>query len=334
MVIDLRCPTVGGEEGKGTRTMEDASKRGIDLLSQACEVAAGPAGSQLGARAFCEALGCSYDGMLAAKCMADAFGHAVDDVEAEDASLSEEARALGVHYDNYDVAGLRTLHTRMAENAERYPGSAADVVSAIGGDRGAAVGKGVLDAVAEVVQAVVRKRDAAVSAIAAARAEACPTPGARDEETRAQATVVSRAGDVERDQVDEQGERGRGGVVEIGPARGAETEAAPSAQAPRPRDMLGNPLSIDDDIVSDGFRTKVELVGRTRVAFVGRNGATCLAEGASVRKVMRDTPEVVDADARLAVADYAAQRGVEASEYAVRRDLMDRFAALRAGALV
>lgn len=308
MMIDLRCPmVVGTGETERRDEMEGTNgrKTGLDALASLVEASEGPAGDQLGARAMCEALGWGYDSMMGGKSLAEALGHVLDEAESEGERLGLELSARGEAYDNYDVAALRTIQRKMSQTAELYPSNPVDVVSVVGGDRGIAVGRALCDVIAEAVRAAKSKRDAAEARLLAP--SGAPS-GAREEATNP--TPTEQPGREPADTV-------------------AETAtAAGSAGAPMPVDADGKALAIGDEIVANGCRSKVELVGLNRVAYYDR-GTLRVAEGTEVRKVVPDTEPVVEADARLTVAEYAARRGVEASEYAVRRDLMDRWVALR-----
>lgn len=310
MMIDLRCPMVAGAgETERREEMEEtnARKTGLDALASLVEASEGPAGDQLGARAVCEAMGWGYDSMMGAKSLAEALGHVLDEAESEGERLGLELSARGEAYDNYDVAALRTIQRKMSQTAELYPSNPIDVVSVVGGDRGIAVGRALCDVIAEAVRAAKSKRDAAEARLLA---PSVAPSGAREEATNPTPAPTEQPG---REPTDK--------VVET-------ATAAESAGAPMPVDADGKALAIGDEIVVNGCRSKVELVGLNRVAYYDR-GTLRVAEGTEVRKVVPDTEPVVEADARLTVADYAARRGVEASEYAVRRDLMDRWAALR-----
>lgn len=310
MMIDLRCPMVAGAgETERREEMEETNgrKTGLDALASLVEASEGPAGDQLGARAVCEAMGWGYDSMMGAKSLAEALGHVLDEAESEGERLGLELSARGEAYDNYDVAALRTIQRKMSQTAELYPSNPIDVVSVVGGDRGIAVGRALCDVIAEAVRAAKSKRDAAEARLLA---PSVAPSGAREEATNPTPAPAEQPG---REPTDT--------VVET-------ATAAESAGAPMPVDADGKALAIGDEIVVNGCRSKVELVGLNRVAYYDR-GTLRVAEGTEVRKVVPDTEPVVEADARLTVADYAARRGVEASEYAVRRDLMDRWAALR-----
>ncbi len=295
----------------------NARKTGLDALASVVEASSRPAGDQLGPRAMCEALGWPFDGMMGARSLVEALGHALDEAEAEGERIGRELAARGESYDNYEVDGLRTIQRTMAQTAERYPANPLDVVSAVGGDRGLPVGRALCNVIAPSVRAAKSRRDEALARL-------LPQTGPVSA-SEAGAVVAGPADDSQAQPVaprtDEQMTR-----------TSTVTEAPVDSPtvAPHPTDADGNALAIGDEIVAEGRRSRVELVGLTRVAFYDRGGSLKVAEGGEVHKLSADTEQGVESDARLTVADYASRRGVEASEYAVRRDLMDRWAALRA----
>lgn len=300
--------------------MEESNERktGLDALASVVEASSGPAGDQLGPRAMCEALGWPFDGMMGARSLVEALGHALDEAEAEGERIGRELASRGESYDNYEVDGLRTIQRTMAQTAERYPANPLDVVSAVGGDRGLPVGRALCNVIAPSVRAAKSRRDEALARL-------LPQPGpASGTAPEARAVAAVPAENVPDHPV---ASRPDERVTQTTPV--TEPSVGSPSVAPCPTDADGNALAIGDEIVAEGRRSRVELVGLTRVAFYDRGGSLRVAEGGEVHKLSADTEQGVESDARLSVADYASRRGVEASEYAVRRDLMDRWAALR-----
>lgn len=363
--IDVRCPQVreapgrsakygGGLEGNTTSRSERNSdmdeaisdERGLDVLMTLIDLSEDEdRARELTPKNLTAALhGTWFDGN-SARCVAQAFAGIVREAVEDNARICSEVGADAA--DSVRLQGLNALAGRLLDEAKAAPDDCLSLVAEIPGDTLAAkrvsIGRGFLTGISRATRDALRERDMLSEGreVGPATVEGgCPQDGREAElmesvypdprpdaqtcDSTAQIPVRPTCAAVDGCDAADAASAGAARVE-------ADAVATKSEVVKTPGDSQGNPVFAGDEVYVNGAREKVRLVSAatSQVAYIDEDGSIIVASASALRKVVPDTDEIIESDAMMPAADYAALYGIESTDQAVRLDLVKRALRLR-----